>query len=183
MHTKYALHPTCMLTCMCIYDYNADELASLSLFKEINGFSDFIYRFLSLFFIFYRETGQLREVEWDQDMNQAQLEPGILCHDHILHKPSIFQYKPPFFRHQPTVQFIKTKDKMLFAQFNIICLYVSTPKIQTHLFKSAFTFHILNRHSALHLKRITSCIFCLPDAWPREICRGAVVCVFTCACI
>lgn len=92
-------------------------------------------------------------------MNQAQLEPGILCHEYMLHKPSIFQHKPPFFRLQSTIQFIKTKDKTLF------CLYISTPKM--YLQVRLRTFHILNRHSALHLKRI----FCLPDAWPREICR------------
>jgi len=74
--------------CMFIYDYNAEELASLSLFMEINGFSHSIYRFLSLFFYKSAETGQLREVEWDQDMNQALLEPGILCHEYMLHKPS-----------------------------------------------------------------------------------------------
>lgn len=139
MHTKYVLYPTCMLTYTCIYDYNAEELASLSLLMEINVFSHFIYRFLSLFFCFFFisepwETGQLREVEWDQDMNQAQLEPGILCHEYMLHKPSIFQHKPPFFRLQSKIQFIKIKDKMLYN--TVLSLHIYTQ----NLFTSAFTY-------------------------------------------
>lgn len=48
-HIKCTQNMPCILY-TCIYDYNAEELASLSPFMEINGFSHFIYRFFKPIF-------------------------------------------------------------------------------------------------------------------------------------
>lgn len=64
---------------------------------------------------------------------------------------------------------------MLCAQFNTV-LSLSALKIKTCLFTSAFAYisrFEQTQRSALHLKHT----FCLPDAWPREICR---VSLFVC---
>lgn len=91
----------------------------------------------------------MREVEWDQDMNQSQLEPGNLCHEYLcslLHHSSSRHVYFPFSDFNQ--QFIsKQKTKCCVHSLTLFCLYLHSKSRCVYLRVQLRKFHVSNRHS------------------------------------
>lgn len=117
-------------------------------------------------------------------MNQAQVEPGNLCHEYmcyqLCHSSDTHGYfnVNPFFPNFSWQFSWKQKTKCCIHSLTMFCSYLLLESRHAYLPVHLRTFDVPNRHNkALYTKRT----FCLPDAWPREICRVSLfVCLRAC---